>query len=275
MINVSELSFAYGRGKDVLSGLNTNLKKGSVYGLLGKNGVGKSTLLKLLCGLLFPKEGSVVVGEHSACSRRPSLLSELFFVTEELEMPTVSMRKYANLTASLYPNFSHELLEKYMREFQVSMDDKLSKMSHGQRKKAIVSYGLACNTKILIMDEPTNGMDIPSKSQFRKVISELDRAEKCVIISTHQVRDLDGIIDSILLVEGSSLIVDCTVEHIGKKFQFAPIEEVKDALYVEPTLRGVVGMAPNSDNVDNKADIEIFFNAVTTNQQAVIDVLNR
>ncbi len=274
MIKISELSFAYKKGCDVLLNINTTLEMGRVYGLLGKNGVGKTTLMKLLCGLLFPSSGKIEVLGSEPRHRKPSLKRDIFVVTEELDVPPLTMTQFVKLTSKLYPNFSHDKLVQYMNEFQVSMDVKLSTMSHGQKKKAIVSYGLACCTKVIIMDEPTNGMDIPSKTQFRKLISSLPIEDRCIIISTHQVRDLDGIIDSILLADGNSLIIDSTIEDISKKFIFAPTESVSEPIYTEQTPRGDVSIAYNSDGVTSKVDIEIFFNAVITNPSTMMKYFN-
>ncbi len=275
MIEFKNLSFAYGEGNLVLSGINAKLKSGHIYGLLGRNGVGKSTLLKLIAGYIFPKSGNITTLNSEPKRRQPSFLSEIFFITEELDVPELSMRRYAKLTSHFYPNFSMKQLEEFMEEFQVSMDFSMNKMSHGQRKKAIVSFGLACNTKILIMDEPTNGMDIPSKSQFRKIITSLSIEDRCIIISTHQIRDLDNIIDAILIIEGDDLLVNSSLYEISKKLTFGPVANLKNSLYHELSLRGDWGVEVNNGELESRVDIEIFFNMAIANQEIINQLFNK
>lgn len=205
MIRMNQLDFSY-RKKNVFSGLNLTLSEGHVYGLLGKNGAGKSTLLKLMCGLLFPERGEINVMGYLPSARKPAFLSELFFIPEEIYLPDLKMSAYAELLRPFYPRFDRQMLEEYMEEFEVSLDERMSRMSYGQRKKALICLGLACNTRLLVMDEPTNGLDIPSKSHFRCLIASVATKDRCIIISTHQVRDLDNLIDALVVVEESSII---------------------------------------------------------------------
>ena len=161
MIRMNQLDFSY-RKKNVFSGLNLTLSEGHVYGLLGKNGAGKSTLLKLMCGLLFPERGEINVMGYLPSARKPAFLSELFFIPEEIYLPDLKVSAYAELLRPFYPRFDRQMLEEYMEEFEVSLDERMSRMSYGQRKKALICLGLDCNTRLLVMDEATNGLDIPS-----------------------------------------------------------------------------------------------------------------
>ncbi len=181
MIRMNQLDFSY-RKKNVFSGLNLTLSEGHVYGLLGKNGAGKSTLLKLMCGLLFPERGEINVMGYLPSARKPAFLSELFFIPEEIYLPDLKMSAYAELLRPFYPRFDRQMLEEYMEEFEVSLDERMSRMSYGQRKKALICLGLACNTRLLVMDEPTNGLDIPSKSHFRRLIASVATKDRCIII---------------------------------------------------------------------------------------------
>ncbi len=273
MINIKNLSFAYRHENFVLSDVNTELRKGHIYGLLGKNGVGKSTLLKLICGLIFPTKGDVITLGEEPRRRNPSLLSEVFFITEDIEAPKMGMRKFAQITAPFYPNFNHSQLEHYMKEFEVDMDTPINSFSHGQQKKAVISFALACNTKILLMDEPTNGLDIPSKSQFRRIIASIATPERCVIISTHQVRDLDTLIDAVLVMNHKELIINSSIENISKKLTFGAVESLDNPIYVERSIRGDWGITPNTTETDSKVDIEMFFNATMENPERMSQLM--
>lgn len=171
MINIQNLSFGYNRKKMLYENLSLSLEAGSIYGLLGKNGAGKSTLLCNMMGLLFPVSGKIEVVQHNPQKRQPSFLQNVYFIPEEFALPSISIHTYLELYAPFYPKFNEHQFYKYLKELEVPSDQKLHKMSFGQQKKAIIAFGLACNTQVLIMDEPTNGLDIPSKSQFRKLVA--------------------------------------------------------------------------------------------------------
>ncbi len=275
MINISKCSFAYANNKEVLSQLDTSLQSGRVYGLLGKNGVGKSTLLKLLSGYIFPTEGSITALGSEPKRREPAYMRDVFFVTEEIEALTIPMRQYAKHTSLFYPNFSMEQLESFLNEFEVDIDAKMNTLSQGQLKKAIVSFGLACNTKIVLMDEPTNGMDIPSKGQFRKIVSNVATDDRCIIISTHQVRDLDSMIDSLLIIKENKLLLNTTIEDISKRLKFAPIGNIANPIHQELSARGDWGVEINESGIESRVDIEMLFNMAINNPQIIAEMFTK
>ena len=218
MIEVENLSFSYGRRKSkVLEDFSMKLDKGSVYGLLGKNGTGKSTLLYLMAGLLRPQTGNVLYKGVDVKKRYPDTLQDMFLVPEEFALPNVSLKQYVKLNAPFYPNFSDELLNACLCDFDMNEDIHLGELSMGQKKKAFMCFALATNTSLLMMDEPTNGLDIPSKSQFRKVIASGMSDDKAVIISTHQVRDIDSLLDHVLIMDGTKLLLNESVSTICEK----------------------------------------------------------
>lgn len=272
MIEVKNLSFAYGRRHVVFSDLNLRMEKGHIYGLLGKNGAGKSTLLKLVTGLLFPGKGELnVLGDRPAL-RHPSFLSELFFIPEEFYLPDLNIRTYAKLLAPFYPRFDVGELEGYLEEFEIPGSGRLSQMSYGQRKKALIALALSCNTSLLVMDEPTNGLDIPSKSRFRKVISSVANEDRCMIISTHQVRDLENLIDAIVIIDQSRILLNTTTDVITEKLLFRQVGEGDDILFEEVSLKGRWGCVPNTEHADSRLDMEFFFNAVLENPERIAQI---
>jgi len=267
MIDIQNLHFAY-RKKKVFTGLNLSLEPGHIYGLLGKNGTGKSTLLRNIAGLLFPDQGSVKVLNHTPGHRSPVFLQELFMVAEEFYLPNVSIEKFVDCNASFYPKFNHDQFSKYLREFEIPAGNKLQQMSYGQKKKALISFGLACNTSLLLMDEPTNGLDIMSKSQFRKVIAGAIDESKCIIICTHQVKDMESLIDRITVIDEGKILFDQTVDRITSKLSFKisfDSEEVKQALYREESLKGNAIITANMDEEEGKLDLEMLYKAIVTN----------
>ena len=279
MIEVENLSFSYGRKKSkVLEDFSMKLDKGSVYGLLGKNGTGKSTLLYLMAGLLRPQTGNVLYKGVDVKKRYLDTLQDMFLVPEEFALPNVSLKQYVKLNAPFYPNFSDELLNACLRDFDMNEDIHLGELSMGQKKKAFMCFALATNTSLLMMDEPTNGLDIPSKSQFRKVIASGMSDDKAVIISTHQVRDIDSLLDHVLIMDGSKLLLNQSVSLICEKLYFAEQgmnEPTEGALYVQPSVQGNSVILPNEYGEDSKLNLEVLFNAILAERERMQQMFNR
>ncbi|MBQ5374431.1 MAG: ATP-binding cassette domain-containing protein [Bacteroidaceae bacterium] len=279
MLEVKNLSFSYGRRKaKVLEDFSLTLQKGSVYGLLGKNGTGKSTLLYLMAGLLRPQQGNVIYKGMEVSKRRPETLHDMFLVPEEFALPNVSLKQYVGLNAPFYPSFSEEILKACLRDFDMNEDIHLGELSMGQKKKAFMCFALATNTSLLMMDEPSNGLDIPSKSQFRKVIASGMTDEKAVIISTHQVRDIDSLLDHVLIMDGTNLLLDASVSAICEKLYFAEQgmnEPTDGALYVQPSLQGNSVILPNEYGEESKLNLEVLFNAMLAERVRMQQMFNR
>ncbi len=264
MIQIQNLSFDYGKRKPVFKHLNLNLAEGNVYGLLGKNGSGKSSLLRNMAGLLFPSQGTCTVNGFEAKNRQPAFLQELFFLPEEFHTPSVKISAYVATYAPFYPNFSKSQFQDYLKEFQLSENDKFSELSLGQKKKALIGFALSTNTKVLLMDEPTNGLDIPSKSQFRKIIASVATQNRIIVISTHQVRDLESLIDPIIILEDSEVLLHAGIAQISEKLCFKQVSTVlnhEKVLYSEHSIKGFATVSENIENEENKVDLELLFNA--------------
>ena len=238
MIQVKNIDFSYGRRKaPIFTGFDLELHAGRVYGLLGKNGTGKSTLLYLMAGLLRPQRGEVLTNGWLAVERRPEMLQDIFFVPEEFFLPNVSLQAYVKSMASLYPRFDIALLAECLAEFGLPETLQLGTLSMGQKKKVLMSIALASGCRILLMDEPTNGLDIPSKSVFRKVVARCMTDERLMVLSTHQVRDVEMLLDHVVMIEGTRLLLDRSMNDIAAAVR---VEErptsasTADALMVQP-----------------------------------------
>jgi len=278
MIDIKNVDFSYSRNTKLLLGLSLKLETGRIHGLLGKNGEGKSTLLKLISGLVFPIHGSIDVMGFNPQKRTPEMLQDIFFLPEELPQLPLSIKNYEEVYAPFYPNFSAEQFNSYLKEFEI--DDKkamLNKLSHGQKKKVFVSFGLATNTKLLLMDEPTNGLDIPSKGQFRRMVATAVDESRCLIISTHQVRDLDSLIDSIMIMDGHEIVFNEPNENITKKLLFKVVDHNdtdESVIYSEESMRGLYQVRENTTGEESKLDIELLFNAVFTDKKRIVNLFN-
>lgn len=263
MIQIENLSYSYNRKKTLFNGLNLELLPGKIYGLLGKNGAGKSSLIKNIAGLLFPTKGTCKVNGCEPKYRETKFLEQLFFIPEECELPKLSVPDFTEIYAPFYPSFNKTQFADYLKIFNVSHDSHLHRLSFGQKKKAYIAFALAANTDVLIMDEPTNGLDIPSKLQFRSMVASAGREDKITIMSTHQVRDLDDLISSIIIIDNSEVLLFADKEEVSRRFYFEIGEAVDKAkvIYAEQTPQGTVSIIPNEQAQPSYLDLEILFNA--------------
>ncbi|UOQ99142.1 ABC transporter ATP-binding protein [Hymenobacter sp. 5317J-9] len=276
MVRIRNLHFGYSRKHPLFQDLSLTLEQGHIYGLLGKNGAGKSTLLKNLVGLAFPQAGTCEVLGQPAAKRLPAVLANLFFLPEEVYVPAVTAAKFVAHTAGFYPAFDHEALARYLAEFEVPADAVLPSLSFGQQKKFMIAFALAANTRLLVLDEPTNGLDIPSKAQFRKIVASAFAEERCLIISTHQVRDLESLIDTVLVLHGRRIVLNADLGELAEQLAFATVPEADAAdLYAEASVRGAQVIRPNRSGVPSRVDLELLFNALVSETPALTQYLTQ
>jgi len=266
MITIKNLEFTYGKTKKVFDGLSWEINQGYVYGLLGKNGAGKTTLMKIIGGLLFPDSGFVSVNGYEPEKRYPSFLEKFIFIPEEFVVPAMSIKNYEKVYSPFYEKFDHSAFDRYLGEFELLelKDRNLTSLSYGQKKKVLISFAFAAGTELLLMDEPTNGLDIPSKSVFRKLCIEAMNSDRTFIVSTHQVKDVERIIDRITILEKGKIIADSTMEEISEKYSFKLLNSLPEegVLYHEKTLGGYKVISENKENEMSAVDIELYFNAI-------------
>ena len=272
MFTIDQISFSYNkRNGDLFHDFSLELKAGNVYGLLGKNGAGKSTLIYLLTGLLTPASGVVLMDGENVRRRLPQTMSDLFLIPEEFELPRLALKRYVSLNAPFYPRFSMQDMQRYLDIFEMGgmMDVKLHSLSMGQKKKVFMAFAFATNTRALIMDEPTNGLDIPSKSQFRKLVTSGMTDDKLMLISTHQVRDISDILDHVVIIDQSRVLLNAGIAEVMNRVAFRPLREGDEPIFVLQSPFGPLGAVPARDGEETKVDLEMLFNAALQNPEAI------
>ena len=275
MIKIEDLGFSYG-SLSVLDQISMTLEDGRIYGLLGENGVGKTTLLTLLAGLKKPRTGHIDTDGFTPYDRKPSFLHDQYYLPDEVSPLTYTAECFARIRGVFWPNFSLERFLEILKEFEVDPAQKMNKMSSGQLKKTYISFALALGVKHLFLDEPTNGLDIPSKAQFRKAVTKYTAEDSVIVISTHQVRDLENIIDPIIILDRRDVLANATLEEISEKLYFDYGTELHpDALYSEQLPGGFIQVMVNSTGEESKVNIEAFFNAVHKNKELVKNLLKK
>lgn len=279
MITVSHLNFHYqGSRHQVFSDFNLQLAPGRIYGLLGKNGTGKSTLLYLISGLLRPNQGKVTVCGYESRKRDPELLKQIFIVPEEYAMPDMSFHTFEKFMKSFYPNFSEVVLKQCLHDFDMPEEPNLSELSMGQKKKVYMSFAIATGTRLLLMDEPTNGLDIPSKTLFRKVVSNYITDDRTLIISTHQVHDVESLLDHVLIVDHSKVLLNSEIANLAARYSFTcvqPQQMTPDVIYAEPSLQGNAVIMPRRDGEETQVNLELLFNAAILGKLQPADENNK
>jgi ABC-2 type transport system ATP-binding protein len=274
MIEIKDLSFSYKRER-LFSDLNLELTPGGICGLLGKNGAGKTTLLKLMAGLLFPREGRISIAGTSPSQRTPAFLQDLIFLPEVFDLPDVTPERYKWLYSPFYPRFNAELFYVLLEEFEIKNGKRLNAYSYGQKKKFLIAFSLATNCRLFLLDEPTNGLDIPSKSQFRKAVASSLEEDRTFIISTHQARDLESLIDPVIILDEGRIIFNRSTEEIARRlkvtYQATPPDRER-VLYSEKTIEGYVTITENHDHEDSHIDLEMLFNTVINNRTRIATI---
>ena len=275
MIQIKDLGFSYG-DKIVLKDITLTLEEGRIYGLLGENGVGKTTLLTLMCGLKNAKAGSIDIDGQNPYDRTPSLLSEQYYLSDEVAAVNMKAIDYARNYGIFWERFDLGKFLEIMQVFETDPEQKMTKMSSGQLKKTYISFALACNTKHLFMDEPTNGLDIPSKAQFRKAVTKYTREDSILLISTHQVRDLENIIDPIIILDKQDVLLNAGIDEITEKIYFDYSNEKRDdALYSEMIPGGCIQVSLNQEGADSKVNIEALFNTVHQHKELIKGIFDK
>lgn len=275
MITTKNLTFGYSSKRNVLKSITLELGEGHIHGLLGCNGIGKTTLLKIICGIMRPTEGEVLVDGIVPSTRKPQLFSELMIIPEEFSLPNISLECYAKVTSPLYPRFDMGQMRGYCQELGVDVEEKLHSMSMGQRKKAYIAFALACNVKMLVMDEPTNGLDIPSKSVFRRLLAGYVDDSRMVLISTHQVADVEQLLDNIVILDGEGVALNATTAEICRRLKFGRAAEGDSVIYSERTIAGDMAVMESDGEDDTQLNIELLFNATSANRAAIVKLFNR
>lgn len=277
MIQANTLSFGYKKGRRLFSDLSLSIPKGSIVGLLGRNGEGKSTLMKLITGQLIAQEGVMMNQSYNTKHREVELLQRVFMLHEDVSVPNISIRDYFGIITPFYPSYDETIANELIETFEIDWSWKLGEVSLGQRKKALIALALSLRTPLLLLDEPTNGLDIPSKSVFRRLLAKYSSEEQTIIISTHQVRDLEQLIDHILMLDKNKIVCNKSIADLTERLIFAPVttDNAHSALYKEGAVMGEFGVWARQAEEEESGNfsMELFFNAMIAERRKLQYIL--
>jgi len=276
MVSIQNLEFAY-RKERLFDGLELDLQPGNIYGLLGRNGTGKTTLLKIISGQLFPKSGEVDVLGHVPAERVPAMLADMYFLPEEFHLPHMKGGNYMRAHAPFYPRFDGEAFNRQIEEFELPLDRNLNTLSYGQKKKFLLAFGMATGASLILLDEPTNGLDIPSKAQFRRLITGSLGEHQAIMVSTHQVRDMENMIDPVIILDDGRIILNRNMNEISARLSmkmFRTVPEEGDVLYAEKVLGGYAAVVEEPSE-ELAMDMELLFNTVMRNKERMAGLFGK
>lgn len=269
MIKLTNLEAGYKKKHPVLRGLSTHIERGNIYGLLGSNGVGKTTLLNTIAGVLDPLSGELSVMGHTPSAHTRQFFEQIYYITDEVELPAISLKSYIASYAKFRPSFCEEEMMRYLEQMNFTFGTRLSRLSLGNRKKFIIAFALACNTPLLLMDEPTNGLDIESKKQLRRILASLDMSNRTIIISTHQIADLEQMLSHVMIMKAGEIIVNTSLDSVAQRLAFGAASDFSSPLYID----GLKAIAENEGDYSN-IDLEMLYLAVLESAE-VRNIINQ
>lgn len=268
------MSYGYKSKHLIFNEISLEIGSG-IYGLLGENGVGKTTLMHLICGLLFPKSGKCSIEDKDTSERNPKLLSRYFFLPEEMQMPTESIVQFAARHSVFYPSFNREEFELNLKEFKIDKQQKLSSVSYGQQKKAMLAYAFALHTPVLVLDEPTNGLDITSRQALTRIISRSLDDDSTLLISTHQAHDFENLLDHLIILGNDEILLNHSLDEISSRLLFTLTDtQPEESIYSEQQLQGYYSILPNEGQEENTPDIELLYKAVLLKKENIKTAMN-
>lgn len=257
MIEMYDLHAGYGRKRAVLRGLGGAIAEGHIYGLLGANGSGKTTLMKTWAGALYPVSGRVDVFGSIPADRKAEFLASTVYMPDEMSFPPLAVAAFERIYGRFRPHFSHEEFDGYLHELDFSFGVRLDRLSTGNRKKFFIAFALACNPALLLMDEPTNGLDIESKKAFRRILASFDTTGRVVVVSTHQVADLNNLLSAVVVLREGRMVLNATFDAIAGKLSFGG-PSAPDAFYAD----GLRSISLNRDGEYTDVDVESLYHAI-------------
>ncbi|MBP5984833.1 MAG: ATP-binding cassette domain-containing protein [Brachymonas sp.] len=289
-IHIESLMFGYGK-QPLFTHFNASLQQAGIYGLFGRNGSGKSTLLKILAGLLAPHAGRVDVLGYVPRQRAAEFLCQMYILPEEFHLPNLTPDSLRRTHAGFYPRFSAALFGIYLHELDVPANQTFGAMSLGQKKKAAIAFALATQTPLLLMDEPTNGLDIVSRAQFKRLMARPEQQERLVLISTHQAHDLESILGHVWFIDQGQLVLSWPMFDLpnwlsmGVASDAASLPPPAVLLYQEPIGQQIAWVARRVADGTSAASaasaalapspvqLELLYKALSLNKDAVLAAL--
>jgi len=254
ILQANSLYKSYGQ-KKVLNDFNMSLKEGKVYGLLGKNGEGKTTLIRMIMGIIPGDKGKILYKGKKIKFNHPFYKKEVGYIPEEsIFFGWMTIQELMTFNSSFYPKWNENKLNELLNRFDLDGKLKIKYLSRGMKLKLGLIVALVAEPELLILDDPTSGMDVPTRHDFLKgIISEILEQGTSILFSSHLVHELEGIIDHLGILHNGKLILENNFEQVknnAKKVHLVFDAPVPDGIDIEGML---------TKKIDgNKCDLGIY-----------------
>ena len=230
-----------------LDKLDLEIKRGEIIGLLGANGAGKSTLLRHIIGLYPADQGQCVTFETDANKLGPKELGRIGYVHQEGDLlEWMTTKQLIRYVSAYYENWNHELEEKYIADFDISLTDRVGSLSPGQRQKVAILLAIGFEPELLILDEPASGLDPIARSQFLDLLLGIIQNEnRTIIISSHILSDVEKVIDHTLIMRKGTILRDCSFDSLREEFIRFTLTSLSDQLPTELPFENAISCQKN------------------------------
>ncbi|HEV7631759.1 MAG TPA: ABC transporter ATP-binding protein [Steroidobacteraceae bacterium] len=218
IISATGLSKAY-RGRKALDNVSFSVAAGRIVGLIGRNGAGKTTALKAILGLTAFQGELRVLGKDPA-TERDELMREVSFIADTAVLPKwLRVRNALDYMQGVHPNFVRARAEEFLRTTEIRMDSRVRELSKGMVTQLHLALVLAIRARLLVLDEPTLGLDLLYRRKFYDtLLNDYMDEERTILVTTHQVEEIENLLTDVLFIEQGHIVLDTPVEDIGQRY---------------------------------------------------------
>lgn len=276
MITLCDASYSYPKKTDALTGITCEVHPG-IHLLMGANGTGKTTLLHLMAGLRYPTSGVCLLNGEELRLRRPSQLCRVQYFSPDMDFPESSVEKMVSRHAPFFPRFDAAMLSRNLAAFGIDPRRKFTSLSYGNAIKARLAYMLALRCEVLLLDEPTVGLDFDGRGQFGRLLMECVDEDQTVVVSTHSLSEFEPLYDSVMFLRDGHLLLQASFGKISRRvMSVVTATPPADAIYSEMRMGRCHSIVPaGEDDMDSAPDCTLLYNALSsTSADELLRVIN-
>jgi ABC-2 type transport system ATP-binding protein len=219
IIEARGLRKQYRGGKQAVAGVDFTIAPGRIVGLIGRNGAGKTTVIKSLLGLT-PYEGSLTVLGRNPMTQRDDLMREVSFIADVAVLPKwLKVKNALDYVQGVHPNFNRERAEQFLASTDVKLTNKVGQLSKGMVTQLHLALVLAIKARLLVLDEPTLGLDLLVRRRFYDtLLNDYMDEERTILVTTHQVEEVENLLTDVMFIEQGKIVLDTPVDQIGDRY---------------------------------------------------------
>ncbi len=241
ILNIKNLAKSFGR-KKVLENFNMTLQKGKVHGLIGKNGEGKTTLARMIMGIIPSSEGEIFYKDQKIEFKHTLYKKEIGYIPEDSFFYSwMTIKDLLDFNSSFYPKWNSKKANEFLEKFSLDKKQRIRTLSRGMKLKLGLIVALVSEPELLILDDPTSGIDVPTRQDFlRGIIRELSEAGTTILFSTHLIHELERIVDHLSILQDGHLILDedyQKIKNAAKRVRITFEDSVPEKIEIDGVLK--------------------------------------